>query len=107
MYGIDATSEGRVSVTIGQVVLIPHTHHDVGYTNSPRVVDGLHREIVGEVLRLAEAFPTPGPEQFRWTFEVARPVLAFLRGADPAEAAARRPPPPRGGGGGHRGRPST
>jgi alpha-mannosidase len=68
---------------IREIVLIGHTHHDVGYTNSPRVVDEQHRRIVGEVLRLCESDQT-GPAQFRWTFEVARPVLRFLASADPA-----------------------
>ncbi|HZC73120.1 MAG TPA: hypothetical protein VE442_20670 [Jatrophihabitans sp.] len=71
---------------IREILLVPHTHHDVGYTNSPRVVDRVHREIVGEVLRLADAAAAPGgADQLRWTFEVARPVLAFLRDAAPAE----------------------
>lgn len=72
-------------MTIRQILLVPHTHHDVGYTQSPRIVDGLHREIAGEVVRLAQCDAAPGPEQFRWTFEVARPVLGFLRAAAPRE----------------------
>jgi len=39
---------------IRQILLIGHTHHDVGYTNSPRLIDELHRDLVGAVLRLAE-----------------------------------------------------
>jgi hypothetical protein len=77
-------------VPIRQILLVPHTHHDVGYTASPRVVDGLHREIVGEVLRLAGQSATAGPDRFRWTFEVARPVLRFLAEASPAEVAELR-----------------
>ncbi len=60
---------------IREVLLVGSTHHDVGYTNSPRIVDDQHRRIVGEVLRLCEADPTGA---FRWTFEVARPVLKAL-----------------------------
>lgn len=75
---------------IRQILLVGHTHHDVGYTNSPRIVDGQHRRIVAEVLRLCEADPTPGPAQFRWTFEVERPVLRLLAGASPAEVARLR-----------------
>jgi alpha-mannosidase len=76
---------------IRQILLVPHTHHDVGYTNSPRIVDRLHTRIVGEVLRLCDAHGEPGPDQFRWTFEVARPVLRFLTEADaPAVARLRR-----------------
>jgi hypothetical protein len=70
---------------IRQILLIGHTHHDVGYTNSPRLIDELHRDVVGEVLRLAEEGPTSGPAAFRWTFEVARPVLRFVRDAAPAD----------------------
>jgi hypothetical protein len=75
---------------IRHIVLIGHTHHDVGYTNSPRVVDESHRRIVGEVLRLCELDEAPGPDQFRWTFEVARPVLRFIAGADAAAVARLR-----------------
>lgn len=75
---------------IRQVLLVPHTHHDVGYTNSPRIVDRRHGQVVGEVLRLAAAHAGPGPDQFRWTFEAARPVLTFLRSAAPDDIAALR-----------------
>ncbi|MFC0681116.1 hypothetical protein ACFFGH_25080 [Lysobacter korlensis] len=72
--------------SIREILLVPHTHHDVGYTNSPRIVDDAHRRIVGEILNLAERGPADGPDAFRWTFEVARPVLRFLEQADPADA---------------------
>ncbi|MFU8854941.1 hypothetical protein ACNAW0_28825, partial [Micromonospora sp. SL1-18] len=88
--GNDATSRGLEVPAISQILLIGHTHHDVGYTNSPRIVDEHHRRIVAEALRLGEADPTPGPAQFRWTFEVARPVLRFLAEADPAEVETLR-----------------
>ena len=66
-------------VAIREVLLVSHTHHDVGYTNSPRLMDTAHVDIVGHVLDLIEATPDAGPEAFRWTFEVARPVLEFVR----------------------------
>ncbi|MEU4771607.1 hypothetical protein [Micromonospora sp. NPDC023644] len=75
---------------ISQILLIGHTHHDVGYTNSPRLLDDQHRRVVAEVLRLCEAYPQPGPAQFRWTFEVARPVLRHLAETGEAEAARLR-----------------
>lgn len=77
---------------IRRILLLGHTHHDVGYTNSPRILDGMHAEIVREVLRLAAAdtaAPT-APDRFRWTFEAARPVLNFLRTATPNEVDALR-----------------
>jgi hypothetical protein len=71
--------------SLREILLVPHTHHDVGYTNSPRIVDDAHRRIVREVLNLAERGPAEGPDAFRWTFEVARPVLRFLDQAGPED----------------------
>ncbi|MFE5291876.1 hypothetical protein ACFQ8T_06810 [Isoptericola sp. NPDC056618] len=68
---------------ITQVLMVPHTHHDVGYTQSPRLVDRAHRAIVDRVLDLAEGSDPDGPGAFRWTFEAARPVLGFVRSAPP------------------------
>ncbi|MGN7800193.1 hypothetical protein [Leifsonia sp. 22587] len=75
---------------IRRILLLGHTHHDVGYTNSPRIIDRMHAEIVREVLRLAAADTAAAcdPDRFRWTFEVARPVLNFLRSATPGEVDA-------------------
>ena len=67
--------------TIRTVLLLGHTHHDVGYTNSPRIIDDAHRRIVSRVLDLCDEDPAEGDDAFRWTFEVARPVLTFLRDA--------------------------
>lgn len=68
--------------------LLGHTHHDVGYTNSPRIVDRMHREIVDRVLDLIDENPDDSdPLAFRWTFEVARPVIAFFERATDAQRA--------------------
>ncbi|WP_210508507.1 hypothetical protein [Naasia sp. SYSU D00057] len=72
--------------TLNRVFLVGHTHHDVGYTNSPRIIDRMHEAIIGEVLDLADAHGSSGPDRFRWTFEVARPVLRFLEHAPPEQA---------------------
>ncbi|WP_210480300.1 hypothetical protein [Naasia sp. SYSU D00948] len=76
--------------TITRVFLVGHTHHDVGYTNSPRVIDRMHEAVVAEVLDLADAHRSSGADDFRWTFEVARPVLRFLEHASPEDAARLR-----------------
>jgi alpha-mannosidase len=68
-------------MTIRRVFLVGHTHHDVGYTNSPRILDRMHQKIVGHVLDLYDANPETGPDAFRWTFEVSRPVLKFVHSA--------------------------
>lgn len=70
-------------MAIRQILLVAHTHHDVGYTNSPRIVDRMHRETVDHVIDLASADAGAGPDAFRWTFEAARPVLRFLATATP------------------------
>ncbi|MFC4553781.1 hypothetical protein [Georgenia faecalis] len=75
---------------IREVLLVGHTHHDVGYTNSPRLVDAAHRRVVGEVLDLCDAHAAPGPDQMRWTFEAARPVLEFVRTAAPRDVERLR-----------------
>lgn len=71
--------------TIDRILLVGHTHHDVGYTNSPRIIDPQHARIVSEVLDLADRHASTGPDDFRWTFEVSRPVLAFLEHASPRD----------------------
>ena len=38
---------------IRRSLLLGRTHHDVGYTNGPRILDGMHARIVREVLRPA------------------------------------------------------
>lgn len=68
---------------IRQILLIGHTHHDVGYTNSPRIIDRMHARIVDRILELTDEFPGDGADAFRWTFEAARPVLKFLETASP------------------------
>ena len=73
-------------MSIREILLIGHTHHDVGYTNSPRLIDTMHGRIVDRVLELADEHPGDGPDAFRWTFEVARPVLNFVRRATPRQA---------------------
>ncbi|MCU1438384.1 MAG: hypothetical protein JWP66_1471 [Naasia sp.] len=75
---------------ISQIFLVGHTHHDVGYTNSPRIIDRMHETIVTRVLDLCDEGGSAGPDAFRWTFEVARPVLRFLEHAAPPDVARLR-----------------
>lgn len=75
---------------IAEVLLVPHTHHDVGYTDSPRLIDRQHRDIVRRVLDLCDATASDGPAALRWTFEVSRPVVEFVRHADPADVERLR-----------------
>jgi alpha-mannosidase len=76
---------------VREVLVIPHTHHDVGYTDSPRTLLDLHWRAVGEAIRLASATVVDPSSAFRWSFETARPVLQFLdrSGADDIAALVR------------------
>lgn len=75
---------------ITEVLLVGHTHHDIGYTNSPRIVDPMHRRIVEEVLDLCEAPADEDRAAMRWTFEVSRPVVEFVRRAGAASVGRLR-----------------
>jgi alpha-mannosidase len=70
VYGIDTTWVRLLSM-IRALLLVPHTHHDVGCTSSPRIVELQQVTKFGEVLRLAQTGAEPGPGQFHWMFEVA------------------------------------
>ncbi|WP_235008255.1 polysaccharide deacetylase family protein [Microbacterium timonense] len=74
-------------MSIREILLIGHTHHDVGYTNSPRLIDTMHGRIVDRVLELADENRADGPDGFRWTFEVsARAVVPEARPPRPCPA---------------------
>jgi hypothetical protein len=75
---------------IRDVLIVPHAHHDVGYTHTPRVILPLHTEAVGEAIRLAATTDPADPAAFRWSFENSRPVVKFLDDATDDELAALR-----------------
>lgn len=54
---------------VREILLVAPTHHDVGYTYSPRIVDQIHARIVSRVLDLCDEHSAVGPDQFRWTFD--------------------------------------
>ena len=75
-------------VPITEILIVPHAHHDVGYTHVPEVSLRLHEQTIGTALDLcARAADDESPAAFRWTLEISRPLLAFLRHAPPAEIA--------------------
>lgn len=77
--------------TIREILVIPHTHHDIGYTHTPRACLEAHAGGIAEAMRLCEAdLGDDSPTAFRWTVEIARPLIAFLRRADAAEVARLR-----------------
>ncbi|TDD72331.1 hypothetical protein E1262_03210 [Jiangella aurantiaca] len=70
---------------VREILLVPHTHHDVGYTDSPRLIDRQHRDIVRHVLDLCDRTEGDGDAALRWTFEISRPVIEFVRRAGRAD----------------------
>jgi hypothetical protein len=68
--------------TIRELLVVPHTHHDVGYTHIPRFCLEAHAASVERAIELCEAARMDtSPTAFRWTFELSRPVLQYLRRA--------------------------
>jgi alpha-mannosidase len=77
--------------TIREILLVPHTHHDIGYTNTPRACLEGHERGIYDVLDLCESDPDDhAPDAFRWTFEISRPVVQFLRHASPSDVERLR-----------------
>ncbi len=64
---------------ISKILLINHTHTDLGYTHSQPVVWRLHRDIIHSALDLCEATANrPAPSRLRWTCEVTSTLEDWL-----------------------------
>ncbi|HEX8217800.1 MAG TPA: hypothetical protein VF914_01160 [Chloroflexia bacterium] len=73
---------------IQEILIVPHTHHDVGYTHMPDICMEAHERGIHEAMRLCEMdLGSEAPHAFRWTVEVSRPLLQFLRHATDGEIA--------------------
>ncbi len=73
-------------VTRRRLVLLPHSHTDIGYSAHQEKVEADHLRYIDEALDLAErtaAYP-PGAG-FKWNIEVLWPLDAWLRRAAPAQ----------------------
>jgi alpha-mannosidase len=73
---------------VKEVLVLHHSHLDVGYTHSQPVVGELQREYIDLALDMLDA-TSAWPEQSRprWTCEVTAPVLQWLETATEADTA--------------------
>jgi len=68
---------------IRDILLLHHSHTDVGYTHPQPVVLELHRRYIDQALDLAERTADwPENSRFKWTCEVTGTALDWWRSAD-------------------------
>lgn len=63
---------------VREILVLPHTHHDVGYTDTPSESEMLHLEALSTGINLSLEDAKPGHAQMKWTVEVSRPLLRLL-----------------------------
>lgn len=68
---------------IREILMIPHTHHDLGYTHVPEVCMQMHERGLYEIITLCEQGDDSAPDSFRWTIEITRSLIDFFRYATP------------------------
>ncbi|MEQ9031317.1 MAG: hypothetical protein RLP44_21550, partial [Aggregatilineales bacterium] len=69
-------------MTIQDILLLHHSHTDIGYTNYQSTVFALQRQHIHHAIQLAERYANnPVGEQFKWTCEVTLIVEDFLKHA--------------------------
>jgi alpha-mannosidase len=66
---------------VDEVLLIHHTHTDIGYTHQQSVLSDLERRFLDIAVEAADPDAT-GPAAFRWTVETTLPLLEWLSTAD-------------------------
>lgn len=71
---------------LAEIILVPHSHTDLGFTHDQPVVDQLHRRFLDHALDLCEAHADAPPgECFHWTIEVCGMLEPWLRHATAAD----------------------
>lgn len=71
------------------IYLLPHSHVDIGYTNTHDNVEFIHRSNIQEAIKLAkETAGYPEGSRFKWDTEVAWPAERTLANGTQAEKAA-------------------
>ncbi len=72
--------------SVRDILLVHHTHTDIGYTHYQANVFALQREYIRRAVHLAEKYADrPAGERFHWTCEVTVTVEDYLRHASAEE----------------------
>jgi hypothetical protein len=67
---------------IKEILLVPHTHHDIGYTHIPEICLRMHERYIHEAMLLCEQdIADDSPAAFHWTVELSLPLVNYLRKA--------------------------
>jgi alpha-mannosidase len=77
------------AIRLQEIIVVPHSHTDLGFTHDQPVVDVLHGRYLDYAMDLVEAHasaPHAG-ERYHWTVEVCGVLDPWLRRASPAAIA--------------------
>lgn len=102
--GVGVKKESKVTVVIRQgksslrkaftvppmrewtVYIYPHSHVDIGYTNTQANVEILHKRNIDEGIKLGEATKNyPEGARYRWNPEITWPLERYWQGATPGQ----------------------
>jgi hypothetical protein len=73
---------------IKEILVLHHSHLDVGYTHSQPIVWELHREFIDQAMDLLDTTADwDAPSAPKWTIEVTAQMMNWLETADPAAIA--------------------
>ena len=67
-----------------EVLIFHHSHVDIGYTQTQKVVEFIHRQNIEQAIELSEKTKDyPDDARFRWNTEVSWPMERYLKTASP------------------------